>query len=129
MEKRTKETTPRRKPAGKAGHRVFQPGILGSEKGKTPSGLDYFREAQLFLGGSRATLTFYSDLEVASIHYDMERDEIFYKGHNVKNMTLSENQIEALQKFFDYLSQTPQAKRLRRAYRTCLNRLFPKRSK
>lgn len=129
MEKRSNGTSTQREEAGRIGEEAFKSGVTRGEEGKGSADLDYFREARLFLSESRATLTFYSNLEVASIHYDMERDEVFYKGHNVKNMTLSESQIEALQKFSDYLSQAPQAKKMRQAYRDCLNRLFPKRSK
>ena len=63
-----------------------------------------FREAKLFLGKDRATLTFFLEEEVASIHYDMLRDEIFYRGHNVKNMTMDPRHWLALEKFGEYLA-------------------------
>ncbi len=88
--------------------------------------LDYFREARLFLAPNRATITFYADNEVASIHFDLIRDEIFYKGHNVKNMTLTDNQWMALQKFSDYLVEVPKSEKLRQAYQACLFRLLPR---
>ena len=92
-------------------------------------GLDYFREARFFLTGNRATLTFYDNSEVASIHYDTDRDEIFYKGHNVKNMTLNETQWMALQKFSEYLGKSSGAERLYYAYYGCLERLLRKKIK
>ena len=88
--------------------------------------LEYFREARLFLAQNRATVTFYLDQEVASIHYDLQRDEIFYKGHNVKNMTLTEQQWTALQNFSSYLSQVPKSEKIRKAYLECLTTLLPR---
>ncbi|KAB2842492.1 hypothetical protein F9K50_01910 [bacterium] len=95
-----------------------------SASGAAPVTLDYFREARLFLAKDRATLTFYVDQEVASIHYDLIRDEIFYRGHNVKNMTMTQEQWVSLRKFSEYLAQDPRAERLHLAYRACLERLM-----
>jgi hypothetical protein len=89
--------------------------------------LGYFREARFFLGKNRATLTFFSGSEVASIHYDMVRDEIFLKGHNVKNMTLTEEQWTSLHRFADYLSESPKTKAILQAYRNCLDQLMLRR--
>ena len=98
-------------------------GLMGAS-GSEPMDLNYFREARLFLGKDRATLTFYVDQEVASIHYDLIRDEIFYRGHNVKNMTMSQTQWESLRKFAEYLGDDPRADRLRDAYKSCLEHLM-----
>ncbi|MCC7343294.1 MAG: hypothetical protein IT573_00045 [Deltaproteobacteria bacterium] len=95
-----------------------------SASGAAPVPLDYFREARLFLGKDRATLTFYVDQEVASIHYDLIRDEIFYRGHNVKNMTMTQEQWVSLRKFSEYLAQDPRADRLHQAYQACLEHLM-----
>ncbi len=101
------------------------PGALGKGSGEgEPLKLEYFSEARLFLGKDRATLTFYFQNEVASIHYDTMRDEIFYRGHNVKNMTMSQEQWVSLQKFADYLAADPRAAHLLKAYRSCLERLM-----
>ena len=93
-------------------------------KPSAPVDLNYFREARLFLGKDRATLTFYVEQEVASIHYDMLRDEIFYRGHNVKNMTMSQEKWVLLQKFSDYLDHDPRAVGLLQGYKTCLEHLM-----
>jgi len=110
--------------------------IKSTERGSMPGGmassggtagtktLDYFREARLFLGKDRATLTFYVDQEVASIHYDTNRDEIFYRGHNVKNMTMTQDQWVSLQKFAEYLADDPKAEALLHSYRRCLEHLM-----
>jgi len=105
-----------------------KPGIKSALEGKKGDSVDleYFREARLFMAQNRATVTFYLDQEVASIHYDMQRDEIFYKGHNVKNMTLTEQQWTALQNFSSYLSQVPKSEKIRKAYLECLKTLLPR---
>ncbi len=89
--------------------------------------LNYFREARLFLGKGRATLTFYRENEVASIHFDKERREIFYKGHNVNNMTLSEDKWESLQKFADFLPKEAKVEELKKAYLECLGQVMRRR--
>lgn len=96
-----------------------------SSQGETGNSSDpaAFREAKLFLGKDRATLTFFLEEEVASIHYDKLRDEIFYRGHNVKNMTMDPRHWLALEKFGDYLEDDPRSTGLRRAYRRCLEHL------
>lgn len=95
---------------------------------ETSQNLSYFREARFFLGKNRATLTYYAGSEVASIHYDLLRDEIFLKGHNVKNMTLTEEQWLSLQHFADYLSES-EAKSLLQSYQNCLDQLMLRRMK
>ena len=44
----------------------------------------------------RLTYTFIDHETVASIHFDRKRQEIFYRGHNIKNMVLSEEQRNVL---------------------------------
>lgn len=120
MEKKVHETSASRDNSG---------GVISGLSGTATSGaanapVSYFKEARLFLGKDRATLTFYVDQEVASIHYDLLRDEIFYKGHNVKNMTMTQEQWVSLKKFSDFLADDPRAERLNEAYRACLEHLM-----
>ena len=42
------------------------------------------------------TYTFILDREVASIHFDRMRGEIFFRGHNIRNMELTGRQMQAL---------------------------------
>lgn len=42
------------------------------------------------------TYTFILDREVASVHFDRLRGEIFFKGHNIRNIELTNKQLEAL---------------------------------
>ncbi len=109
---------------GTAGKASLPTGVTSPADAGEAKSLDYFREARLFLGKDRATLTFYVDQEVASIHYDTNRDEIFYRGHNVKNMTMTQEQWQSLQKFAEYLADDPRAELLLQSYRTCLEHLM-----
>lgn len=83
-----------------------------------------FPEAKLFSTRDRATLTFYAGLEVASIHYDRLRDEIFYKGHNVKNMTLTPQQSFYLKNFGACLESEGMDPELCRSYHECLAKVL-----
>ncbi len=47
----------------------------------------------------RLTYTFILGREVASIHFDRAKREIFFKGHNLLNLKLTEAQIKALEDF------------------------------
>lgn len=85
-----------------------------------------FHEAKLFHSKDRATLTFYAGLEVASIHFDRGRGEIFYKGHNVKNMTLTQDQWLQLQNFSNYLKSHGAEGILRQEYEMCLSKVLPR---
>lgn len=130
MDKRSTESPGKgHQGAGKSARSMQKSGGKKSADLPPSFNLNFFREARLFLGEHRATLTFIADQEVASIHYDMQRDEIFYKGHNVKNLTLMESQFESLQRFTDYLAQAPQADPLRRSYLACLERVLPRQIK
>lgn len=86
-----------------------------------------FKQARLFSTEDRATLTFFHGQAVASIHFDRNRGEIFYRGHNVKNMTLTEEQWGLLQQFGDYLKTHGAPTPLHLAYEDSLASLLPKR--
>ena len=62
---------------------------VGKDKQRHP-------DSMLAVYKNRLTYTFIMDNEVASIHYDRSKGEIFYKGHNVKNIALKESQRKAL---------------------------------
>lgn len=51
------------------------------------------------------TYTFILDREVSSIHFDRMRGEIFFRGHNIKNIELTQRQIQALEDLKAILSQ------------------------
>lgn len=47
-------------------------------------------DAMLAVYKGRLTYTFIAGHEVASIHYDQNRGEIFYKGHNIRHMPMGD---------------------------------------
>ncbi len=47
-------------------------------------------DAMLAVYKGRLTYTFIAGHEVASIHYDQTKGEIFYKGHNIRSLQMAE---------------------------------------
>jgi hypothetical protein len=68
------------------------------------------------------TYTFILDREVASIHFDRIRGEIFFKGHNLKNMDLTPSQMEALKGLKVVLAQDERARPFLSDYGATLDR-------
>lgn len=62
-----------------------------------------WRNARLFLQKHRSTLTFVHKQQVASIHFDQSKQEIFYRGHNIQFMDLSEDQKLLLKSYGELL--------------------------
>lgn len=56
---------------------------------------------------TRVTYTFILGDEVASIHFDQARREIFFKGHNIRNLPLGEPEVQSLWHFKDVLRGDP----------------------
>ncbi len=61
-------------------------------------------ESQLISFGDRITYTFAYGKEVGSIHFDRGRGEIFFKGHNVRNMDLEEWQMQMMEQLRQVLN-------------------------
>lgn len=53
-------------------------------------------DSMLAVAHDRATYTLIVDGEVSSIHFDRKRGEIFFRGHNIQHITLTEPQLAAL---------------------------------
>lgn len=47
-------------------------------------------DAMLAVYKGRLTYTFIAGHEVASIHYDQAKSEIFYKGHNIRSLQMAD---------------------------------------
>lgn len=84
-------------------------------RGKSP-------DSMLAVYGHRLTYTFIIDNEVASIHFDRGRGEIFYKGHNIKNLEFSEGQREAFFTLQDILQSDEEGREFLPAYLATLER-------
>ena len=72
----------------------------------------------------RVTYTFIMDSEVASIHFDRKRGEIFFRGHNLRNMKLSERKREALLAMKSVLAGDEKGKEFLSEYEATLDRLL-----
>ncbi|MBN1283271.1 MAG: hypothetical protein JXA24_05825 [Proteobacteria bacterium] len=72
----------------------------------------------------RVTYTFIMENEVASIHFDSRRGEIFFSGHNIRNLKLSHAQTKALKAMTVVLAEDKAGKELLSAYSATLDRLL-----
>lgn len=77
---------------------------------RTPSGKAV--DSMLAVYRDRFTYTFILNKEVASIHFDKNRHEVFFKGHNVAGLTLTTEQIKALKGIQTILSEDEQGRLL-----------------
>lgn len=99
--------------------------LMGGGKAEAvKSSLAKGHDSMLAVYKDRLTYTFILEREVASIHYDHGRKEIFFKGHNVKNMKLTGAQIEALKGVKAILMQDGRAKGLLPDYEATLGRIL-----
>jgi len=102
-----------------------QPGVLPSPQGKADFHQAFdFKSARFFFDSHRFTYTFLLHGEASSIHFDAQRGEIFYKGHNLRNMTPSEAQAKALKRMPSLLTQEGQGV-LAEQYKLCLLKFLP----
>lgn len=82
------------------------------------------QDSMLAVYKDRLTYTFIMEREVASIHYDQSKEEIFFKGHNLKNMKLETAQIQALERLKTILMQDERSKHLVLQYEATLAKLL-----
>lgn len=82
-----------------------------------------FPDTQLVSFGERITYTFAHGREVGSIHFDRARGEIFYKGHNIRNMDLEEWQMQVLEGLRKTLGTEEQGKRFVESYGRTLDKV------
>lgn len=80
-------------------------------------------DSQLISFGDRFTFTFAQGREVGSIHFDRGRGEIFYKGHNVRNMEMEEWQMQILEGLRRTLQQDEQGKEFADDYGRTLDKI------
>jgi len=72
----------------------------------------------------RVTYTFILGDEVASIHFDRRRGEIFFKGHNINNIELTPAHREALMHMGQMLTSEARTKPFSADYEATLGRLL-----
>lgn len=71
--------------------------LMGGESHRVGEKDKNHPDSMLAAYGDRFTYTFILDDEVASIHFDRKRSEIFFKGHNIKHLELTKDQLRALE--------------------------------
>ncbi len=80
--------------------------------------------SQLVIFEDRMTYTFAIGKEVGSIHFDRMRREIFYKGHNVRNMDLEEWQWQLLDQLRQVLAVNENGKPFLETYNRTLDKVL-----
>ncbi len=75
-------------------------------------------DGQLMHSRDRVTYTFLTQTDVVSLHFDRVRKTIYYKGHNVQNMVLTNEHKKHLEDFA--LAIENQAKPFLKAYKQTL---------
>ncbi|PIR17249.1 MAG: hypothetical protein COV46_05015 [Deltaproteobacteria bacterium CG11_big_fil_rev_8_21_14_0_20_49_13] len=81
-------------------------------------------DSMLAVYRDRFTYTFILDKEVASIHFDRSKKEIFFRGHNILKMVLSPEQVRALKSAQEVLEDDEQGKLLFNEYVATLGGLL-----
>lgn len=99
-------------------------GILGGVARRVPGPSGRPADSMLAVYKHRFTYTFILQNEVASIHFDRQRGEVFFRGHNVKFMALEPEQRRALEELMTVLSQDREGQGLLSAYRETLAHLL-----
>lgn len=95
-------------------------GIVGGVARRVPGPDGHPADSMLAVYKDRFTYTFIIDAEVASIHFDQRRREIFFRGHNIQFMSITPAQARALHDLCEVLVADREARRLLPAYRETL---------
>lgn len=95
-------------------------GIVGGVARRVPGPTGKAADSMLAVYQHRLTYTFILHKQVASIHFDSKRGEIFFRGRNAKFMTLEQDHIRALCELVEIMARDRQAKKLLPAYRETL---------
>jgi hypothetical protein len=80
--------------------------------------------SQLVSFGDRITYIFAYGKEVGSIHFDRGRKEIFYKGHNIRNMELEDWQMQVMEKLRNVLQESENGKEFVSSYSQTLDKIL-----
>lgn len=95
-------------------------GVVGGITRRVPSPGGRPSDSMLAVYRDRLTYTFIFQEEVASIHFDLQRRETFFKGHNIRYMELSEEHHRALWNLAEVLAQDREGRGFVEAYRETL---------
>jgi hypothetical protein len=86
-------------------------------------------DSMLAVYHERLTYTFILDKEVASIHYDKAKGEIYFKGHNIRDRELASPELKALKGLPEILMNDEQGKLLYNDYLATLTHILADNSK
>ncbi|OGQ05380.1 MAG: hypothetical protein A3F82_00795 [Deltaproteobacteria bacterium RIFCSPLOWO2_12_FULL_44_12] len=98
--------------------------LMGGKAQRVKSSQMPAQDSLLAVYKDRFTYTFILGKEVASIHFDKTKGEIFFKGHNIKNSELNPEQLMALDGLKTILTQDQRAKHLLSDYQATLGRFI-----
>ena len=96
-------------------------GGISKRAGKTKKGAP---DSVIAIYRERLTYTFIMDDQVASIHFDKSRGEIFFRGRNISHMELEPNQRKALISLIGVLEEDEQGRAFRDSYSATLDRVL-----
>lgn len=97
-------------------------GVVGGITRRVPGPGGRPSDSMLAVYKDRFTYTFIFQHEVASIHYDRRRREIFFKGHNIHYMPLTTAHHKALWSLVEVLAQDREGRVYVGAYRETLGK-------
>jgi fructose-1,6-bisphosphatase len=97
---------------------------VGAVAHKVPGKGKMAEDSMLAVYKDRVTYTFILEKEVASVHYDRKRGEIYFSGHNIRNMDLSNEQRQALMDMGTAMQADEKAKEFSSSYDATLARIL-----
>jgi fructose-1,6-bisphosphatase len=97
---------------------------VGAVAHKVPAKGKLAEDSMLAVYKDRVTYTFILGKEVASVHYDRKRGEIYFSGHNIRNMELSDEQRQALMDMGMAMQADEKAKEFSSSYDATLARVL-----
>jgi len=98
--------------------------IMGGKAHRVRSGIGRGVDAMLAVYKDRFTYTFILNKEVASIHFDAGSRKIYFKGHNIQNLKLKEEERNELVRLIDILEEDEEGRELRFLYEETLASIF-----
>lgn len=85
-------------------------------------------DGKMFHAAEKVTYTFVSNNEVISLHFDRLKQTIFYKGHNINNISLTPTQRSHLDLFKKELSKKGETHSFLRPYTEAFEKFLEKKS-
>ncbi|GEM_PF-2407781 len=99
-------------------------GIIGGIARRVPDADGRPADSMLAVYKDRMTYTCIFQNEVASIHFDHKRSEIFFRGRNIKFMEVAPELVQSLWDLAEVLARDREGQRLLPAYRETLAHLL-----